>query len=384
MALLINTTVILFPGVPVTAGELQHKEVLLYEVRRCSMPPKIDGILDDVCWKDLPVVANFRTGLYSFGKPDIEHRLAKRQTRARICYDEKNLYIGIDLQEPHPERVIATVTTHDGPIWNDDCVEIFVEPGCIRKRYYLFSTNFLNTRRDAYWEYRYDNFIVEDKWGVNTQWYSRCSKGKDAWYIEVVIPFTDMDVTHVPRPGSLWSFQIVRLCRTLLEGRSSNLYDSRTFEYSSWTPGGNFKEPDKFGFLCFSSCFSEIERLVTEKLSKVMGTILLRFPGIKGEFVYTDYKHGMAECVSNVEDAVRGLKMLFTERSAHFDKEVLERLKGHISQFESNADRFIRSPSPVTFVSDAQKLINRAETIAMEIRVAELSQNLEKAPRGGK
>lgn len=370
--------------VSLRAEELQRKEVFLYEVQRCSAPPKIDGILNDACWKNLPAATNFRTGLYSGGRPDVKHNLATRQTFFKVCYDKNNLYIGIKLQDPHPERVIATVTTYDGPIWNDDSVEIYVEPGYTRKRYYVFSTNAINTRRDARWEYRYEDFIVDDKWGSKTRWYSRASRGKDAWYIEAVIPFADMDGASSPQPGDLWSFQIVRFCRDLIKGAAGSLYNKKTFEYSSWAPGGNYKEPDKFGFLYFSTNFSQIERLITEKLSPAMGTTLLRFRGRKGEFLYTDYEQARAECIEGVQNSITKLKDIFNQKSRHWNKGLLDKFKARIARLESDADRFIKSPNPVTFSSDAQGIIHRAETVSMEIREAALYRELQKGAAEGR
>lgn len=362
------------------AGVLQHKKVFLYEARRCDKPPKIDGMLDDECWKDLPKMTNFRTGLYSSGKPDVKHELAGRQTVAKICYDEKNLYIGIELQDPHPERVVAMVKSYDGPIWNDDSVEIYIEPGYSRKCYYKFCTNSINTRNDSCWRQQYESFVVDEKWGSKAQWYSKSSMGKDAWYLEVVIHFADLDGASVPSRGELWSFQIVRFCRTLIEGASSNLYDKRTFEYSSWAPGGNFKEPDKFGFLYFSNNFSEIEKLITEKLSVVMGTQLLRFHGMEGEFLYTDYDHAVAESVDQVKNIITELKALFREQSENLDKDLLQRFEERIMLLESDANRFLEAPNKVTFASDARRLIDHANTIITEIREAVLWQKIKKVP----
>ncbi|MFH0797145.1 MAG: sugar-binding protein [Candidatus Omnitrophota bacterium] len=374
---LVNFLVIMVGVVPLRAGELQRNEVLLYEVCRCNVPPKIDGVLNDACWKDLPVGTNFLTGLYSYGKPDMEHNLASRQTSFQVCYDEKNLYLGITLQEPHPERLIATVKTYDGPVWDDDSVEIYLEPGSTRKCYYVLSTNSLNTRRDACWKYRYDNFIVDDKWGFKAGWHSCSSVGKDAWYIELLIPFSDLDETHTPFSGDLWSFQIVRFCRTLKEGARSSLYDSETFEYSSWAPGGNYKEPEKFGFLYFADNFSRIEELIAEKISPVMGSSILRFQGKNGEFLYTDYGHAMAESVSQVKDMLEEVKTRVKNQSGHWSKELSERFTTRLAQIESEIDQFVKTHNQRTFSTDAQRLLTRIEALMTEIREAELWQELQ-------
>lgn len=55
------------------------------EAVRSSQPPKIDGVLDDSCWKDAAIAKPFIDS-YT-GKP------AQDQTEAYILYDEKGLYV---------------------------------------------------------------------------------------------------------------------------------------------------------------------------------------------------------------------------------------------------------------------------------------------------
>ena len=362
---------------PLHGAETRHKEVLLSEIFRCGTPPVIDGVPNDDCWKVLPVLTDFVTGLYSYGKPHIEHPPATRQTLVKLCYDEQNLYLALELREPHPERIITTIITRDGPVWDDDSVEIYLEPGCTKKRYYVFSTNFLGTRRDASWEYRYDNFIVDEKWGGKTQWHAGASKDANAWYLEIAIPFSDMDGALPAKSGDLWSLQIVRFCRTLMEGAQSNSYDERTFEYSSWAPGGNFKEPDKFGFILFSDAFTRIEQLIREKLSPAMGTRNLLFRMGDGVFQYTDNAQIVAEAVGETREALGKTRDLFDRLNKTWDEKTVGEFKSRLQALETDVARLEKTPNRATFSSDRQWLLDQIHAVTMELQERNLRELLK-------
>lgn len=85
--------------------------------------PVIDGKLDDQCWRRTIRLTGFH---HNKGGP------AEEQTEVRLCHDERNLYIGVkayanvlspvnNLLQEFKEAVIE----HDGPTYNDDCIELF-------------------------------------------------------------------------------------------------------------------------------------------------------------------------------------------------------------------------------------------------------------------
>lgn len=83
-------------------------------------PQKIDGLLDDKEWKSAPkasmVLNNGR------GKPE-------RPTYLRLLSDPRSLYIAVYCEESRMEALRASVTETDGPLWTDDSVEFFFDPG---------------------------------------------------------------------------------------------------------------------------------------------------------------------------------------------------------------------------------------------------------------
>ena len=86
---------------------------------KLTEPLKIDGKLDESAWKSAAVLGPF-----------IEHMGRQDQitapTTARILWDDKTLYVGFDCTEPKPENILTKITGRDEGIFQDDCVEIFI------------------------------------------------------------------------------------------------------------------------------------------------------------------------------------------------------------------------------------------------------------------
>ena len=94
----------------------------------------IDGKLDEPDWKNADIVTRFK-------HPD--GTLAKYQSQARIAYDSENIYFGIEMDEPAYNKMKAKITQHDGPVWEDSTIEIFLNPPILGGTYYqlIFNKN---------------------------------------------------------------------------------------------------------------------------------------------------------------------------------------------------------------------------------------------------
>ncbi len=115
-----------------------------YTAYRVKEPIKIDGKLDEGCWKRVPRSARFTDILT--GKPTLY------DTRTAVLWDDKNLYVGFWIEEPN---VAATLTERDSPIYTNNDVEVFIAG---RDAYYEFEINALNTIYEVFfiWEDAYE------------------------------------------------------------------------------------------------------------------------------------------------------------------------------------------------------------------------------------
>jgi hypothetical protein len=109
-----------------------------------SEPMKIDGKLDDVAWQSAKRSESF-VDLIS-GKPTY------LKTTVSLLWDDTNLYIGYEIQEPN---VTAKFTKEDDPIYQDNDVEFFIAG---KDGYYEFEVNAHGTVYDGLflWQSAYE------------------------------------------------------------------------------------------------------------------------------------------------------------------------------------------------------------------------------------
>ena len=92
-----------------------------YTVYRAQAAPKIDGLLDDECWRAVPWQTGFTMlGGGSVGEPT--------QTQFAMVWDDQCLYIAVRCQEPAVDRMVAKADDGSNDVFRDDHVEIFLAP----------------------------------------------------------------------------------------------------------------------------------------------------------------------------------------------------------------------------------------------------------------
>ena len=182
--------------------------------------PKVDGVLDDAIWKQAAEATDFRLG---------EGGPAQGKTRLLVARDAQNLYVAVECFEE--AKALASLTAdakeHDADaIWQDDDVELFIDPTGQRKSYYQIIAN----SRGVTW----DAFHSEPS-SPDTTWepkYQCAAKvGKASWTVEFALPFTIFDRTKTA--ADAWPFNV-------LHGRQAaaeTCYWSPVLAASAHTPG---------------------------------------------------------------------------------------------------------------------------------------------------
>lgn len=195
--------------------------------------------IDDVAtlkWQEINPTSMF----FDYHKKEV----ATVQTSCRVVYDNRNLYLQVICQEPNPASIKAACKVHDGSVWKDDCIEIFLDPGRSHKKYFQFVSNALGVMAEGYRAEVNKRFVKE--W--DGAWKVTVNVLKDSWVCEVEIPFDSLNVS-TPKAGEIWGFNICR------ERHSGNV-----FELSSWSLAKNFHNPRKFGRLVFETFGPELKR----------------------------------------------------------------------------------------------------------------------------
>lgn len=149
------------------------------KVEPCQNSPKIDGILDDACWK----TATHAQGFYrSGGTLPIEN-----QTEAWLCTDKDHLYVAFHCIDNQPQLIKSSETQRDsGGIWSDDIVYLDIDSQGRHRSNSSFVVNARGTQT-AYLEGGTADNIT---WAGN--WKAGARRVKDGWVAEISIPFALM------------------------------------------------------------------------------------------------------------------------------------------------------------------------------------------------
>ncbi|OGV69217.1 MAG: hypothetical protein A3K19_23370 [Lentisphaerae bacterium RIFOXYB12_FULL_65_16] len=220
-------------GLPVKPQVAEHFLALkgkrkLAECRKAIRAPAIDGKLDDACWKDAALLADF--GQKDLGTP------AAFASEARLLSDEKTIYIGMTCKDPDPAHLLATITTRDGGVWDENELEIFFDTARDGKTVYQFLLNSIGTQCDV----KTENGKGDMAWNGN--WTVKTAVLPDGWSAEIAIPLADLGVA-TPVPGDIWRFNLCRVRHSTADS---------VVEYSAFSPTfGLFNRPDRFADLVF-------------------------------------------------------------------------------------------------------------------------------------
>lgn len=186
-----------------------------YLCRYAEKPPMIDGKLDDAAWEKAPWTDDF-VDIQGDLKPAPRFR-----TRAKLLWDDRNLYICAELEEPH---VWGTLITRDAVIFQDNDFEVFIDPNGDNHEYFEFEMNALNTVWDLYLPKPYkDEGHAVNAWdieglrtavkvnGTINMW-----RDKDnGWTLEIAMPWTAFAgaarIACPPHDGDRWRLNFSRV-----------------------------------------------------------------------------------------------------------------------------------------------------------------------------
>ena len=208
-----------------------HREFLAKRQRDINVSKRsgairIDGVLDESDWSDAEFTGSF---VATDGKT-----AADPQTFVKLLYDPGSIYLGIEAMEPEPGKMRIGVSAHDGPVWTDSSVEVFVAAPGMSGRY---SQLVVNPRGVVY-----DSMAASGN-TADVQFESQSDVGtavhSDRWTAELRIP-ADAAFGRAIRDGETWKINVARN-RRLLDAPSQS---------SSWSHGV-FHGPEAFRPVCF-------------------------------------------------------------------------------------------------------------------------------------
>lgn len=135
----------------------------------------------------------------------------------------------------------ATITQRDGPLWEEEVVEVFIDPVGDAEVYFEFEVNPLGTLLDLVLRRSRSGYKKDFAWDCEGL-EATVERTAAGWNAELKIPFGSL-IAEAPRPGNEWRVNFARIDRP--RGREREL--------SAWSPTrlGTFHVPERFGVLRF-------------------------------------------------------------------------------------------------------------------------------------
>ena len=194
---------ILGPPAP-AAGEAVSRDAdgrVTVRAFRLAEPLTVDGVLDDPVYDQIPAADGFVQQEPNEGAPVSE------STRVWVLYDADSLYIAAELQEDHPERLMANEMRRDkhNIAWGDS-FSVILDTFYDRRNGFLFHTNALGALYDAQTT---DERNTNSDW--NTVWWVKTHLLEDRWTVEIRIPFRSL--RYAAGGPQLWGINFQRLIK---------------------------------------------------------------------------------------------------------------------------------------------------------------------------
>jgi hypothetical protein len=149
-----------------------------------------------------------------------------------VCADATHLYLAAECREDNVPGMIARVTRDGGPVWEDDCLEVFVDHTLQRSSFAQIVINSLGK--------------VYAKHPADKNWQPKLLRGvkvepeQSRWTVELGIPLEDLKLT-----SNVFGFNVSRERRA-----------QAGVELSCWSPTGQgFGQPDRFGVATLGSSY---------------------------------------------------------------------------------------------------------------------------------
>jgi len=211
-----------------------NKNLPVTQIVKTDVKPQIDGLLDE-CWEKAEqlVLVEQVTGA-----------AAPTKATARMLFDDDNLYVLVDCEEPKMKNIVANCKFNDNTmagIWNDDTIELYIAPNYnVPGRCVQLVANSLGYWWDAA---NGTNQFNGKEVDYNSNMTVKAHRREDGWSLEFAIPMDSLTLDGTPAIDT-WRMNICR-------DRQVSGIDSIDVEYTCWSPvmGTRWYVPERFGWV---------------------------------------------------------------------------------------------------------------------------------------
>lgn len=199
---------------------------------------KLDGKLDEVCWKTAFAIENFTQ------REQQEGEAATERTRVAVVYNTNEIYFGIWCFDSEPDKISAQQMARDFSWGSDDNFEIMISTFNDNRNGYLFVTNPNGAMADV-WVGDEGKDFNKDWNGV---WDVAVETNDKGWFVEMVIPFSTLKFKN--DSSQVWGINFERNIRRKKEQLMWQAW-SRLYDVEKISQGGkligihNIKQANK-------------------------------------------------------------------------------------------------------------------------------------------
>ena len=176
-------------NIPYIMGQERTKNT---HVNRTETPPKIDGLIEDDCWKNREPLSGF------FQFDPVNGVKASEETLVRIAYDQKNIYFAFLMLDSQPDKIWAELTPRN-TYENNDSITVILDTYNDKRTSISFTVNPKGVQKNT----------------VETIWKSGAVVRNDGWTAEMAIPFKSLRFS--PQTTQVWGVNFERYIHRLNE-----------------------------------------------------------------------------------------------------------------------------------------------------------------------
>ncbi|MFA5865688.1 MAG: sugar-binding protein [Phycisphaerae bacterium] len=200
---------------------------LAASIRFVTIPPVIDGDLNDPVWRQSDLLTGFTV-------PG-EMGLARDQSEVRLLYDNQRLYVGLTAYESTPSFIVRRANT----VFNTDSFELFIQPDLDREDYYQAAVSV--------------NGNVFTGRGQGSAWKTtieiKTRQTSKSWTAELAIPLADLGLT-APSAGEVKNIRF-NICRNdwarpgkhlVADYSSFSVLETANFHIPAWWLNGQLTQ----------------------------------------------------------------------------------------------------------------------------------------------
>jgi len=180
---------------PVLFG--QEPEKKQYTATQITIPPVINGVLDDEAWQAGTWAGSFTQNQPYNGQPETQ------RTEFKILFDDNNLYVAIKAFDTSPDSIVNRLTRRDEA--DGDLVGIIIDSFHDLRTGFLFGVSSAGVKYDQM--FTNDGQNQDSSWDPN--WWVETSVNKDGWVAEMKIPFSQVRFDKSSSNG--WGLDVARI-----------------------------------------------------------------------------------------------------------------------------------------------------------------------------